>query len=449
VNPLLGGGIVIAALGGCFASLRLLEKRFSPHPEILRKLMHVAMGLVASTFPWLFDRIWPVVALAGTSFFVLLVVRSGVIAAMRSLQGVLHGIERVSWGELLFPVSVAFVFVLADGNALLYTVPILILTLADAIAALIGIYYGQTRFSTLEGNKSVEGSVAFFIITFLCVHIALLLFTEVGRLESVLIGLLMGVIVMMFEAVAWRGLDNLFIPLGSFVLLQTYLDMDVQRLSVRLAIIVLSGLFLLFWRRRTTLDGSALIGACLVAYGAWTLGGFYWFLVPLLTFVAATMLRQGGNPGQRTDVHTVYALLGISGPGLLWLLLSNSIGAQDLFVPYALSFGANMAMMEVARAHHGRERIPPTSLLLPAVEGWLVVVIPLFLMTGITIEVINTIIVALVCMLGAAFGFSRVQPDLENCPVDSVRWIRQATISTAVSVLAWLWLAKSPIGTMS
>ena len=56
----LGMAIVLAALGSLLASLRLYQKWASPHAELLRKLLHVGMGLVSLSFPWLFDSSWPV-----------------------------------------------------------------------------------------------------------------------------------------------------------------------------------------------------------------------------------------------------------------------------------------------------------------------------------------------------------------------------------------------------
>ncbi len=445
MNPVLGMGLVLAALGLCFMGLRLLQQLASPHPEVLRKLMHVLMGLVASSFPWLFDAAWPVLLLAGGSLVALIVVRAGG-GVTRSLRGVLHGVERSSWGELLFPVAIAVIFVLADGNALLYVVPILILTLADAVAALIGVYYGQFQFSTLEGSKSLEGSFAFFIVTFLCVHVAVLLFTDAGRLESLLIGLLMGVIVMMFEAVAWRGLDNLFIPVASYALLETYLMLDAAALTLRLAVILLLLLFLLAWRRRSTLDDSALIGAGLVAYAAWAIGDLYWLLVPVLTFVAATLLAWREVPERRGNLHTVYALLAISAPGLAWLVLHNSGGAAGLYLAYALTFGAHLAMLGVSRAHFGRARLPLWRLGPAVLQGWLVVMVALALYHGPSPALGWPAGVAALAMLAAALAFYRLQPALSQCPVTPLRWGRQALIAATVSVLGWLSLAGPPVG---
>ena len=445
MNPWLGILLVLSVLGLAFVLLRLLEKTLSPHPEVLRKLMHVLMGLVAATFPWLFDSTWPVLVLACGSLIALVLVRSGA-ALTRSVQGVLHGVKRSSWGELLFPVAVALVFVLAEGNPLLYSVPILILTLADAVAALIGVFYGQLLYKTLEGSKSIEGSLAFSIVTFLCVHVAVLLFTDTGRAESLLIGLLMGIVIMMFEAVAWRGLDNLFIPVASAVLLRSYINMDLAALSWRLVVIVLIGIFLMFWRRRSTLDDSAMIGAALIAFGAWTIGNIYWLLVPVSVFVIGTLLSQRMAPEHRSHIHTVYALLSIAGPGLVWLMLNRDGGSTDLLFAYAVAFAAHLTMLGVSRAHFGRVHMAAIRIAPAVLQGLLVVVLPFVLMWGFDQRLLTVTQIASVALLLAGLAFLQLQPALDECPVTPERWTRQALIAGVLSVLAWLSIGVDIIG---
>jgi phytol kinase len=440
MNPWLGILLVLALLGLAFLLLRLFEKHRSPHPEVLRKLMHVPMGLITASFPWLFDQVWPVLLLAASSLAVLVLVRSG-FSATRSVRGVLHGVERSSWGELLFPVSVALLFVLAQGDPLLYSVPILILALADAVAALIGVYYGQTQFKTLEGSKSIEGSFAFFIVAFLCVHVAVLLFTDTGRVESLLIGLLMGIIVMLFEAVAWRGLDNLFIPVASFALLKSYLDADAMDLSVRLVVILLLGVFLMFWRRRSTLDDSALIGAGLVAYGAWAVGDLYWLLVPVSVFVVATLLAQRMQADGRKPIHTVYALLSVAGPGLAWLVLNRNGGSADLFFAYAVAFSAHLTMFGVSYAHYGLGHLSVPRITPAILQGVGVLVLPYLLMWGLDWRLLTAVGLGTVLLASAGILFLRLQPALDDCPATADRWIRQALIAGGISLLAWLSVA--------
>jgi phytol kinase len=150
-------------------------------------------------------------------------------------------------GEIYFPVAVGLVFLLSAGDPITFCIPMLILALADAGAALIGQRYGTLRYAAGDGEKSLEGSAAFLIIAFLSTQIPLLLFTSTGRAESLIIAVTLALLVMLLEAVAWRGLDNLFIPLGAYFLLKSFLRMDltvlVVCLGIAVALVMLSVLF--------------------------------------------------------------------------------------------------------------------------------------------------------------------------------------------------------------
>src|SRR5688572_15413048 len=171
MNPFVAIALVLAVLGGLMLAVRWAQRRFGLHAELSRKLVHVLMGLVCLTFPWLFREAWPVWTLAGMAVVGLGAIR--LLPAIKSKLGqVLGGVERESWGELLFPLAVAFVFALSCGNTILFCVPVLILSLADAMAALIGRRYGFARYETDDGWKSLEGSAAFFLVAFLTTAIA-------------------------------------------------------------------------------------------------------------------------------------------------------------------------------------------------------------------------------------------------------------------------------------
>jgi phytol kinase len=235
LNPWAGMGVILTIFGLLLAGLGSYRRWRSPDPEVLRKLLHMGMGVVTLALPWLFRRPWPVLLLALLFAFGLATLR-----VSRSLQrlagGVIDGVNRKSLGDIYFPVAVGLLFLLSGGDALTFCVPMLILTFADAAAALIGTRYGVPRGLGAQGVKSIEGSVAFFITAFLCVHISLLLFTDTGRAETLLVATTLALQVMLLEAFAWDGLDNLFIPLGGFFLLKTLLESGVTALLTLLGI---------------------------------------------------------------------------------------------------------------------------------------------------------------------------------------------------------------------
>jgi len=238
LRPLIGMSFVFAIFGMLLMALRRYQRRCEPHPEIVRKLMHLGMGLVTLSLPWLFAEAWPVLALAALVITLLIALR--VSHRLRQALGrVLCGVERRSLGEIYFAASAAILFALAKDDVILFCVPMLILTLADAAGALIGLRYGKRRYRTPDGEKSLEGSITFFVVAFLSAHVPLLLTTDVGRVESLLIAATLGLLLTLVEAMAWRGLDNLFIPLGGFVLLSSLLMMDTEALTKSLAVTAL------------------------------------------------------------------------------------------------------------------------------------------------------------------------------------------------------------------
>ena len=70
--------------------------------------------------------------------------------------------------------------------------------------------------------------------TFLCTAVPLHAWGGVGMVESLLIGQLLALVVALLEASAWRGLDNLFVPIGGYFVLRALMPLDVEMLVVRL-----------------------------------------------------------------------------------------------------------------------------------------------------------------------------------------------------------------------
>jgi len=139
--------LAMAALMGSFVllilGLAVYRRVASPQPESVRKLLHVISGLLTLSFPFLFTDIWPVLFLTASS--------ATLIAAMKwmrpvraHLGGVVGGEDRSTLGEIYFPIAVAIVFWLSHGKSpLLFCIPIVVLALADATGALIGIQIGR------------------------------------------------------------------------------------------------------------------------------------------------------------------------------------------------------------------------------------------------------------------------------------------------------------------
>ena len=218
LQDILGIFGVLATLGGTLGLLRRWQQRRRVHSETVRKALHVLMGMVALSFPAVFETAAPVVWLAGLSLALMLALRH--MPWLRQRFGdVLHSVGRRSYGEVCFPVAVCALFIGSGGGGVGYTIPLLLLTFADPAAALVGVRLGRTRFASFGGAKSGEGSLAFFVVALPCVVLPLgLVGTPLAA--ALLTALAIAGAATFIEAASGRGLDNLLVPLCGFMLLR-------------------------------------------------------------------------------------------------------------------------------------------------------------------------------------------------------------------------------------
>lgn len=204
-------------------------------PELSRKMLHVAMGLIVCPLPWLFQRPGAGVALCAI-YVGLLIARRHLAALDNHVGPVIDGVGRKSVGEFMFPIAVAVVLVLAGGDRTAYLAPVLILTFADAAAAVVGRRYGMCRYATPGGCKSLEGSLAFAAVAFACTHLTLLLVGTTGRVESVLLAIIVALALTVVEALTLGGWDNLLVPVAAWGMLRVLGTLPAATLAVGAAV---------------------------------------------------------------------------------------------------------------------------------------------------------------------------------------------------------------------
>jgi phytol kinase len=203
--------LILGALGLMLCGVRLLQSAAGVGSETGRKLVHMGMGLIALTLPWLFSNAGPVWLLAALATAALLAVRF-IPTFTRHLGGVLGGVQRFSLGEVYFAPGVALAFTLAGGNRAEFCGAVGVLAFADSAGALVGTRWGRLRYPTLGHAKSAEGSAAVFVTSVLCVMVAAAVLGGEAWTVALAGAVLAGVVVTVVEAVASHGLDNLLLP---------------------------------------------------------------------------------------------------------------------------------------------------------------------------------------------------------------------------------------------
>ena len=232
-------GLGMLLVGGSFAALiaglRVLRDAGAANPELLRKLLHIGMGVVSLSLPWLFDTPWPVLVMA--SLFGLGLVGGRFSPVWRRIaDGIVYGVRRHSFGDLCFPVAIAALFLVSARDPVTFSIPILIMTLADAAAALVGTRRGAHVFRRPGREKSIEGSVAFLIVALPCAYVPLRVWSGGDWVAMLLLSLTLALLATLVEALSWNGLDNLTVPLAAFLLLRMLRGCDIAYLMVCLAV---------------------------------------------------------------------------------------------------------------------------------------------------------------------------------------------------------------------
>jgi phytol kinase len=307
--------------------------RLGAKPEWTRKLVHLGGGLIGLALPWLIESPWVVLILtASLSALFLLGERLDV---MKSL----HKVERKTRGSEYYPLAIWLVFVIAADRKWLYVAAVLTLAVADAFAAIIGSSYGKHRYEVEDEFKSVEGSLACFVVAFVVNVLPMLFMTTLPRAVCVLSALLVAILVTLFEAISLRGTDNLFVPIAVVFVLQKITTKTPMHIAMQnVALIVIVALMLLLAHRIAWFNIGGTLTLTLFLYAAWSLAPRLLYVIPafiaLGVLVVIRVIMRIGGERRRLKVRAATRALMLP---FLFLLAANLSGQFDRFYPWYLA----------------------------------------------------------------------------------------------------------------
>lgn len=351
MNGAAGIALVAGLLAVLMLAVRAAQRRGAVEPELARKLVHMGMGAVCLAFPWIFASAGPVWLLAAITSAGLLAVR-WVPALNAAVGGVLGGVGRASLGEVHFPCAVAAVFALAKNRAE-FCAPVAMLAFGDAAGALVGQRWGRVKFRAVESFKSLEGSAAVGVVSALAVAIALAVQGGKGAPEILLTAAILGVFAAMVEAVSWRGLDNLLVPLVAWAQLRVYAGLPWGELVLRAAVLALLAALMLAWRGRL-LDFGARLGAALVLYFFWAVGDTRWLAAPLALLASYAWITPRPPAGEGR--YHLAAVVCIGSAGFGWAA-ANAWAAEARWLwLFTVGLAAQQAIIAAVRWSQAKPR---------------------------------------------------------------------------------------------
>lgn len=182
--------------------------------EVSRKMVHMGTGVLVAFLPFFIT--WGEIQALSIAFLAVIL-----LSAQFKILKSIHSVKRVTKGEILYAVGIGICAFL-EPTPWIFTVAILHLALADALAAVIGTRWGRrTHYTLLSHGKSLLGSMVFFYVS-MTIFLGVILVQPESHLPGVyLLLIVLPTLLTMLENISWYGLDNVTVPVMTIVLLSS------------------------------------------------------------------------------------------------------------------------------------------------------------------------------------------------------------------------------------
>lgn len=201
-------GLIILLLSyvGVFIIAEVLH-RIGCAATITRKFVHIGAGIVSCFIPALVSQHTAIIIGFIFSIFLFWTKRKGILDSI-------HRIENNDVGAILFPLGLIPCALMFWNDNLIFASSALILGFSDGCACIFGRLYGKRGYN-VTGYKTLEGSLAFFVVTVL-IFLSIIFFShETMTLAKTFLIILGSLVVTVVEGMIGKGWDNLFIPISA------------------------------------------------------------------------------------------------------------------------------------------------------------------------------------------------------------------------------------------
>jgi len=135
--------------------------------------------------------------------------------------------------HVYFAFAIGGLLLLTQGKPIFFVIPILILTLADAIAAIVGKMFPVGPLAGVARGKTAAGCVAFFVVAFAVSSWLLLAITDLQTERVLFVAAGLAASTCVAEVISRRGIDNLMVPAVAYLaLLLSNIPDNAGRLTV-------------------------------------------------------------------------------------------------------------------------------------------------------------------------------------------------------------------------
>lgn len=198
-------------LGLVFMASGILH-RYKQDSELVRKVVHIGTGHVLLIAWWLQIPTWLCVS-AGVAFSAI-----ALASHTTNILPMLNDVGRKTYGVFYYALSITIlVALLWESHPEYAVIGVMVMSWGDGMAALIGKRFGKHTFIYMGNTRSLEGSFAMFVTSFMVI---VGVFGLSHGIHAIDVGVAMPIaaIAALLEAFSPGGTDNLSVPLSSAAL---------------------------------------------------------------------------------------------------------------------------------------------------------------------------------------------------------------------------------------
>ena len=262
-------------------------------PESTRKFVHVFIGLIICFCPILFKVNIQIILLS--SLFIAINTYLLLSEKFKSMNAT----SRKSYGTIYFPLSVLILSFFWWDKPISFILAILVLTLADPIAAIFGAKQ-RNAFTPWIDKKSSRGTSAMFGSSFLIILLGTDILSKLYGSNFFIplpilfgLGIFTALSATLSELVSYRGSDNLSIPIITFISYEIYLiNYTRGTLTDLLLWAILSIIIFTFAYKKQSLSLSGAIGGYLLGIIIFGAGGWNWITPLVFFFISSSILSS-------------------------------------------------------------------------------------------------------------------------------------------------------------
>ncbi len=172
-----------------------------------RKLVHITVGSFIAFWPFFMS--FHTIQLLSLAFLAIVL-----LSQKFHIFHAIHAVKRRTWGEVLFAVSIGMIASLTTSEWI-FAAAVLHMSLADGMAAIIGLTYGKkNRYKVFGQQKSVAGTSTFLLISTVIV-VSFLATRSAGFqvLTFPFVVIWLPIAAAYLENISIMGTDNVTVPL--------------------------------------------------------------------------------------------------------------------------------------------------------------------------------------------------------------------------------------------